>query len=220
MAHPKNNPVYKHNPPQPDKPHPNGGSRQTGQLWQPVFEEGRDPEALTRIWAERAYALAETPPAEVVGDTLDVLVFLLGTERYGLNVECVREIYPLEQLTRVPRTPDFVAGVFSARGRILSVVDLRAFLGLAKVGLSDHTKIIVVSCAGVASEVDRMEVGFLADEVADVVTIFKTDIEPPLATHAGAHTEYIQGITADSLVVFDLNALLADKRLIVHEDIL
>lgn len=53
--------------------------------------------------------------------------------------------------------------------------------------------------------------------VDEVITIFKEDIEPPLTTHSDARAEYLQGITADMLVVLSLNNLFNDKRLIVYE---
>ncbi len=174
-----------------------------------------NPAELAEIWARRAYELAEETLAPATGQTVDLLVFWLGNERYGLGVSNVREIYPLEQLTAVPRTPSFVAGVFSARGRIISVIDLRAFLGLPTTGLSDQTKIIVVSNTD-----QTLEMGILADEVSDVVTVFKENIEPPLITQASVPSEHLQGITADMLVVLNLNALLSDQRLIVQEEIM
>jgi purine-binding chemotaxis protein CheW len=197
---------------QPDQTEPN--LKSNGQ------EEALSPQELAQIWAKRAYELAEEPPAPTLGQTMDLLVFWLAGERYGLEVTNVREIYPLEQLTPVPRTPNFVAGVFSARGRILSVVDLRAFMGLPATDLSDQTKIIVVGSTNSTSEPVQMEIGLLADEVADVLTVFKEDIDPPLTTHTDTRTEYIQGVTTDLLVVLDLNTLLNDKRLIVHEEII
>jgi purine-binding chemotaxis protein CheW len=186
------------------------------------FEETLSSTELAEIWARRAYELAQKPPSSATGQTADLLVFWLGKERYGIEVTNVREIHPLEQLTPVPRTPNFVAGVFSARGRILSVVDLCAFFDLPAIGLSDQTKIIVVSNAKQRSVRGRqmVEVGILADEVADVVTIFKKDIQPPLTTHTGVRADYIQGITADLLVVLNLDILLNDKRLIVQEELL
>jgi len=174
-----------------------------------------NPAELAEIWARRAYELAEETLAPATGQTVDLLVFWLGNERYGLGVSNVREIYPLEQLTAVPRTPSFVAGVFSARGRIISVIDLRAFLGLPTTGLSDQTKIIVVSNTD-----QTLEMGILADEVSDVVTVFKENIEPPLITQASVPSEHLQGITAAMLVVLNLNALLGDQRLIVQEEIM
>lgn len=175
---------------------------------------------LAEIWAKRAYELAEEPPPVVVGQTLDLLVFWLGGERYGVEVTNVHEIYPLEQLTPVPRTPDFVAGVFSARGRILSVVDLRAFMGLPALKLTEQTKIIVVTNTDAGSDTAYLELGILADEVTDVTTIFEEDIQPPLiTTQTGLRAEYIRGVTAKMLVVLNLNSLLSDKRLIIQEEL-
>lgn len=174
---------------------------------------------LAEVWARRAEALAQEPPAEATGQTTNQLVFWIGGEQYGIEVAHVREIYPLTQLTPVPRAPNFVVGVFSARGRIISVIDLRAFLGRSPLEISDQSKIVVVTNTDSGSETGQMEVGLLTDDVADITTIFKEDIEPPLAIHSGVIAKYLYGITADMLLVLNLNALLNDKKLIVHEEI-
>ncbi|HMQ54578.1 MAG TPA: chemotaxis protein CheW, partial [Anaerolineae bacterium] len=132
-----------------------------------------DQAELAQIWARRAQILARKPPAETVGETLELMVFWLGGEKYGVEVLGVREIHPLGRLTPVPRTPDFVAGVFSARGRILSVIDLRAFFGLStsEEEKLSYQKIIVVTTEG-CSDAPALEVGLLVNEVEDVTTIF------------------------------------------------
>jgi purine-binding chemotaxis protein CheW len=217
----------------------NGGPQSAGQnkaqknqLPEPAAESGQfnfqndvslSSEELADVWARRAYELAKEPAAEVTGDTVHLLVFRLNGERYGIDVANVREIYPRQQLTSVPRTPDFSAGVFSARGRILSVIDLRAFLGLPSQNQENNhpateAKIIIVTNAGSTTGTAQIEVGILADEVADVVTIFNEDIEPPLTTHSGIHIEYLQGVTSSLITILNLNALLGDKRLIIQED--
>ena len=180
---------------------------------------------LAEIWARRAMELAQEPPAPAVGQTIDLLIFRLNHEKYGINVSNVREIFPLTQLTPVPRTPNFVTGVFSARGRILSVIDLCAFLGLPGSGLSkkensDQAKIIVVTNTSTSSKTAFMEIGILAHEVSDVMTIFKKELDPPLATHTGIQAKYQQGITADLMIVLNLNALLGDEHLIIYDEIL
>jgi len=64
-----------------------------------------------------------------------------------------------------------------------------------------------------------MEIGILADEVADVCTVFIEEIEPPLTTQASIRANHIRGVTADLLVVLDLNALLSDKQLIIKDEL-
>ncbi len=188
---------------------------------QPASQESLTPTQLAEIWAKRADLLAQPPPAEISGETITLLIFWLGPERYGLDVTNVREIYPLEQLTPVPRTPAFVAGVFSARGRILSVIDLRAFYGLPALANAKtaQTKIIVVTNTDPTSETADMEVGLLVDDVTDVRPVFFDEIELPLSTQTGGRANHIQGVTADMLVVLDLNALLSDKQLIIKDEL-
>ena len=195
-------------------------------LQSPISQEDQlSPTELAEIWARRAYILAQEPPAAATGQTIVLLVFRLSGERYGIDVTNVREIYPLEQLTPVPRTPSFVAGVFSARGRIMSVIDLRTFLGLPtrtngpRPVEVDQTKIIVVINTDSTSETAQMEIGILADEVTDVCTVFIEEIEPPLTTQASIRANHIRGVTADLLVVLDLNALLSDKQLIIKDEL-
>jgi chemotaxis signal transduction protein len=112
-----------------------------------------------------------------------------------------------------------VAGVFSARGRILAVVDLWAFLGLPTLQAEAHgqRKIIVVTNGPALPGTPPLELALLVDEVINVAPIFAQEIKPPLATHA--FTEYIQGLTSDLLIVLNLSALLNEKRLILNEDI-
>ena len=169
---------------------------------------------LAHVLARRARELAQEPPAPATGKTVDVLVFVMGGERYAIAVSHVQEIHPLTQLTTVPRTPDFVAGVFSARGRILSVLDLRPFFGLAVDEISNQTKIIVVSNT---DDTQPMTLGLLADNVINVITLFEDDIGLPLTTHTGVNGEYLQGITPDMVAILNLNILLSDERLIIHE---
>jgi purine-binding chemotaxis protein CheW len=197
----------------------NGSVNGPQPLWRQL-DETIDPETLAEIWRRRAYALAEMPPAAATGQTLDLLIFWLGHERYGIEVSCVREIYPLEQFTPIPRTPAFSVGVFSARGRILSIVDLKAFFGMPPLTLDGQTKIIVVSSGNSTTDPNRMEIGILASEVADVATIFKEDIEPPLISQSGLRAEYLHGVTRDLLVVLNLNTILGDERLVVYEEML
>lgn len=173
-----------------------------------------DPAHIAEIWAQRAYALAEPPVTETDGETIELLVFLLGGERYGVEVKYVREIYPLQHITTVPRTPDFVIGVFSARGQLISVIDFRAFVGLPTIGINDDSKIMVMNDPNSA-----MELGILADNVEDVTTIIKDDIEPALVNQLGQRARFIQGVAPGMLIVLNTHILLNDPDLLVQEEL-
>lgn len=173
-----------------------------------------DPELLAQIWAARAEQYAQPPEMEVSGTPLILLIFSLHGERYGIEVGFVREIHELQPITPVPRTPDFEVGLFSARGRIISVVDLRAFFGLSKIEAGEGTKIIVV-----ADEETGMELGFLADDVEDVATILQEDLVAGLSSQESMRAKFTQGIAPGMLMVLNLGVLLNDERMIIYESL-
>ena len=69
--------------------------------------------------------------ASTVQDDLQLVIFRLGAEEFGVPIMAVQEIVRVpEQLTKVPRTPAFVEGVINLRGAVLPVIDQRSRLGL------------------------------------------------------------------------------------------
>jgi purine-binding chemotaxis protein CheW len=189
-------------------------------------------ERLEEVWARRAEALARPSVQEDGGEQLQVVVVRLGHELYGLEAQHIFTIRPAAQITRVPRVPNWVAGVVNLRGRILSVIDLRSLFGLAareqdgKGGVAEAPCLVVV-------EMPEMEVALLVDEVLTVETLPAGQIQEATGAVRGLRTEYVRGVvergervgagSADGsgslLVLLDLLALLTDSRLIIHEEI-
>lgn len=58
------------------------------------------------------------------------LLFRLGRGRYGLPIRDVREIIRLPELVELPGAPASVQGIFSLRGEIHAVINLRTRFGL------------------------------------------------------------------------------------------
>lgn len=165
-----------------------------------------------RILAERARILAvpETPPVHE-GEEIPVLEFHLGGERYAVAMKYVREVSLLRNLAVLPGTPDFIVGIVSMRGRVVSVTDLRVFFRLPRKGLSDYNKIIVMSD-------NSMEFAILADQVNGVKTCnLSLMVSPPLSVQEVGR-EFLSGVFPDSLILIDAGAVLSDPRLIVRKD--
>ncbi|HEY5581789.1 MAG TPA: chemotaxis protein CheW, partial [Rhodoferax sp.] len=154
----------------------------------------------------------EPVPAESADDWIEVVEFILAHERYAVASEYVREVYPLEELTPLPCTPAFVLGIVNLRGEILSVIDLKKFFDLPAKGLTDLNKVIVLE-----SE-DRV-FGILADAISGVRRILRSDIQPSLPTLTGIREDYLQGVTAERVVILDAEKLLTDEKLIVQEQV-
>jgi len=134
-----------------------------------------------------------------------VLTFRLDAEMYGWPVENVRAINRISFLTPVPSAPAYYRGVTSLRGQVLSVMDLRIYLGQTTAAPrvdSGPKLLIVIGGAG-------LEIGVLADDVFEVITL------PPdaLTNHAA---DLILGVTAKGLSVVNAEALLTREWQRVH----
>jgi len=137
-----------------------------------------------------------------------VVVFRLAGELYGVDIHQVREIIRVPDITRVPRTPDFVEGVINLRGSVIPVLDLRKRF-LLPPGNGDADRRIVVV------EMGEQTIGVIVDAVSEVLRLEGDRIEPPSPYIVSVDTQYITGIARldDRLVILlDLNRVLNAKE--------
>jgi purine-binding chemotaxis protein CheW len=118
--------------------------------------------------------------------------FKLADEIYGLEILKVREIIGLMDITRVPRTQEFVRGVINLRGKVIPVIDLRLKFGMPSAEATDQTVIIVVQC----NVGDRLlTMGLLVDQVLEVLSIEGSAIEAtPSLGDSSVDTSFILGV--------------------------
>lgn len=160
----------------------------------------------------QARALAQVPVEPVDTEYIEVVTFVLAYETYGIETVYVSEVHPLKDLTQLPCTPPFVAGIINVHGQVLSVIDIRTFFDLPAKGLSDLNKVIIISNGA-------MEFGILADAILDVRNIPLREMLPSLPTLTGIRENYLRGITPDRLIILDAISLLTDPGIIVHEEV-
>lgn len=178
----------------------------TERAWMPNAEETQ------RILKGRAQALAREPIEAQGANTLEIAVFALAHERYGLETCFVREIHALTNLTPLPCTPTFVLGVVNLRGEIVSVIDIKKFFDLPEKGMTDLNKVIVLQS-------ETMRFGILADAVHGVRRVPVAEIQPSLPTLTGIRERYLKGVTSDMAIILDADKLLADARIVVQEQV-
>jgi purine-binding chemotaxis protein CheW len=159
----------------------------------------------------RARALAREPEAAVAArEFLEITEFRLAAETYGLPSAFVREVHPLKDFTPLPGVPPFVLGIINVRGQILSIVDLKKFFNLPEKGLGEFNKVIILRN-------DRMEFGVLADAILGTRSIPLDTIQaaPPTVTGIGA--EYLKGVTAERVIVLDVEKILSDEKIVIDQ---
>lgn len=87
------------------------------------------------------------------------IAFRLGAENFVAPRSDVREIIPVpEQLTRVPGAKPWFRGIANVRGQLLTVVDLKGFLGGGSSSPDRRARLLLVASRDVPT-------GLIVDEV-------------------------------------------------------
>jgi purine-binding chemotaxis protein CheW len=66
------------------------------------------------------------------GAVSEYVTAIIGGQLFGLPISRVQDVFMPERMTRVPLSSSEIAGVLNLRGRIVTVVNMRARLGLPK----------------------------------------------------------------------------------------
>jgi purine-binding chemotaxis protein CheW len=119
-------------------------------------------------------------------------------------MEAVAEVGRTPNVTRVPGTPSWVAGVANWRGRILGVLDLRELLGLPREG-GGEDRLVVLQRNGAA-------VGVVTERVDGVLEVDVDALEPALLTLGAEAGALLEGQLTDEngpVGVVDAGAVFA-----------
>ena len=116
-------------------------------------------------------------------ELLQLVTFGIGEEEFGIDILKVQEIIRTMAITKVPNSPPYVEGVINLRGKVIPVIDLRSRFNMEYRDHDSHTRIIVLQIHG-------MIVGFVVDEVSEVLRIQSNTVEPPPPVVSGIESEY------------------------------
>ncbi|MDO8863575.1 chemotaxis protein CheW [Haliea sp. E1-2-M8] len=163
---------------------------------------------VNRILKARAQVLAQESTVSESDESLEILEFQLGHERYAVETCYVREVYQLDNLTTLPGVPPFVMGVVNIRGEIVSVVDIKHVLGLPEKSITHLNKVIVM-------ELHSMVFGVLADEFEGVRRLPMSELDASRQGSTRIDGSYFRGITTSGLAILDGQVLLNAESIIV-----
>jgi purine-binding chemotaxis protein CheW len=139
------------------------------------------------------------------------VIFSLDDTAYCVAISNVAEIGVPPPITPLPNVPAWVLGVANLRGDIVSVVDLRAFLGLAPPESRRSARMMVAHTRD-----DDMMVGLVVDSVQHIRTIVGERFEAPSAPIEGQVASYLRGVCEHDgrlLVALDLERMLTSPEM-------
>jgi purine-binding chemotaxis protein CheW len=130
--------------------------------------------------------------------------FLLGGAAFGIDAQLVEEVVKVGEITKVSHAPPCVVGIRNLRGRIVTVIDLRALLTLGAVPASGENRILIVDSRG-------EQLGLLVDSVADTISANAEDVAPPPSNLHGVQGRNLHGVCRGGgrlVALLNLNSLL------------
>jgi purine-binding chemotaxis protein CheW len=142
-----------------------------------------------------------------IGDDVQLVIFRLSTEEFGVDISQVREIIRVGEVTRIPGSPAYVDGVINLRGQVTTVVNLRNRLGMDGRPIDTNARIMIL-------EVDKNVIGVIVDSVTEVKNLASAQIDAlPEALSSSVSSDYIQGVgklDGRLLILVDLKQVIRD----------
>lgn len=92
----------------------------------------------------------------------EALLFTIDDTVYGIEIKYINEIISIEQITIVPKVPDYIKGVINIRGKIVPIISVRKRFGKEEIPYDERTCIIVLEFD------DGNQVGIIVDRVREV----------------------------------------------------
>ena len=141
------------------------------------------------------------------------LTFNLGEEVFAIDVSQAQEVLEVTNITKVPKTPNFMPGVINVRGSVVPIVDMRLKFGMEKAERTIDTCIVVME---VSLDKETVVVGAMADSVQEVIELEPEQIEPPPQIGTKLKTEFIKGMGKRDdhfIIILDIDRVFTGEEL-------
>ncbi len=135
---------------------------------------------------------------------LEVLEFQLGTNHYGINVAKIREILSYQPVTPIPNAHPCIEGIFMPRDSMITVINLRASLGLEPM---ESEGLFIIT------NFNSLNVAFHVDEVCGIHRVSWGDIIRPDNTINGEDYGISTGVIkleGRLVVILDFEKIVTD----------
>lgn len=162
------------------------------------------------ILRKRALKVARKLESTEILEGIELIYFRIENEIYAIEAEVVSEVHNFKEPTPIPFTPAYIEGIFHLRGKFISLVNLKIFLGISEKSERDEMVSILLL------EDERMEFGIAVDEVLEQKRASIKEIQTLTTGFNLPRADLIHGVTENGVIVLDGKKLLADSAMTIH----
>lgn len=145
-----------------------------------------------------------------MADYVKPVVFKLGNEEYGVDINLVSAIEKYQQIVPVPNSVAFIKGIINLRGEVIPVYDLRRKFNMSAFeGSNEMRKLIVVKLEDVLVALEVDEVSEIHDfDAQDIVNMPKI-----VMSNATKFMDRVANVNGRLIVLMDINHLLSQQEI-------
>jgi Chemotaxis signal transduction protein len=103
---------------------------------------------------------------------IHIITFKCGNTEYGLDINKMDCIIKIPNITKLPNSPDYLAGIINLRGTIVPIIDFRMICS------SSNTYEIHENCKIIVCNLNN-KVGFIIDEINQILNKKDAKIQKP-----------------------------------------
>ncbi|MGG4000246.1 chemotaxis protein [Anoxybacillus kestanbolensis] len=136
---------------------------------------------------------------------LEIVEFLVGDNRFAINVIKVKEIIQPIAPTKVPHAHPYIEGIIELRGEVLPLIDLAKALGFGPSSNPAQDKYIV-------AEFNQQKVVFHVHNVTQIHRISWKQIEKPSQMYQGLESQIIGVVklNGNMILLLDFEKIVVD----------
>ena len=138
------------------------------------------------------------------------IVVRIGSEQYGIGIASVDNIIRMQKITRVPTAQYYFKGVINVRGEIIPVMSIHRRMELEESEITDKSRVVILRIE------ENGLLGIIVDEVSEVVTLTRDEIDPPNRDSRSTKDSFINGIGKNGgrlISLFDITTIVDQEEI-------
>lgn len=141
-------------------------------------------------------------------EDMQAVVFTLGNECYGINIDMVSGIEADHEIVRVPNASKNIRGIINLRGEVIPVVDLKAKFNTPGDGNYEDTEVIIVNT-------NEYKIAIQVDKVKEIYTVEEGNVvDMPMVAKGDGVTYFDKVVRKDDrlVIIIDPTELLSEDE--------
>ena len=99
-----------------------------------------------------------------------LVIFKLGNEEYGIDIEQIKEVVITPKIAKIPQTEKYIKGIANIRGVVTTIMDLEERFNLVYESKSNS------NISNYTLVVEKFKIGILVKEIPNTLTVLSSNI--------------------------------------------